>query len=150
MSASSTTRSIAVCSTSSPTRDVCGFSIPAAKSSRDAIFSTSTPTPRRRDFSSTLFTNGTLVTERIADHLVAWRPFAIEITLYGLTQATYERLTGIPGSFDKCMRGIRILIDRGLPLSLKTVAVSTNRHEIPAMQRFVEDELGVRVQVRLR
>jgi radical SAM protein with 4Fe4S-binding SPASM domain len=41
------------------------------------------------------------------------------------------------------MRGIHILLDRGLPLALKTVAVSTNRHEIPAMQRFVEDELGV-------
>ena len=41
------------------------------------------------------------------------------------------------------MRGIRLLLDRGLPLALKTVAVSTNRHEIPAMQRFAEDELGV-------
>ena len=41
------------------------------------------------------------------------------------------------------MRGIRVLLERGLPLALKTVAVSTNRHEIPAMQRFVEDELGV-------
>src|ERR1700680_1442987 len=91
----------------------------------------------------TLFTNGTLVTERIAHNLVALRPFAIEITLYGLTKDTYERLTGIPGSFDKCMRGIRVLLERGLPLALKTVAVSTNRHEIPAMKRFVEDELGI-------
>jgi len=98
---------------------------------------------KKKGFIITLFTNGTLVTERIADHLVAWRPFAIEITLYGLTKDTYERLTGIPGSFDKCMRGIRVLLDRGLPLALKTVAVSTNRHEIPAMKRFVEEELGV-------
>ena len=40
---------------------------------------------KKKGFIITLFTNGTLVTERIADHLVAWRPFAIEITLYGLT-----------------------------------------------------------------
>ena len=99
---------------------------------------------KKKGFLITLFTNGTLVTERIADHLVKWRPFAIEITLYGLTKDTYERLTGIPGSYDKCMRGIRVLLERGLPLALKTVAVSTNRHEIPAMQRFVEDELGVK------
>jgi len=38
-----------------------------------------------------------MITERIADHLARWRPFAIEITLYGLTRGTYERLTGIPG-----------------------------------------------------
>src|SRR5262245_8742915 len=98
---------------------------------------------KSKGFLITLFTNGTMITERIADHLVRWRPFAIEITLYGMTKETYERLTGIPGSFEHCMRGIRLLRDRGLPLALKTVAVSTNRHEIPAMQRFAEDEVGV-------
>jgi radical SAM protein with 4Fe4S-binding SPASM domain len=98
---------------------------------------------KKKGFLITLFTNGTLVTERIADYLVEWRPFAIEITLYGATKDTYERLTGIPGSFEKCMRGIKLLQERGLPLALKTVAVSTNKHEIPHMKRFAEDELGV-------
>jgi radical SAM protein with 4Fe4S-binding SPASM domain len=98
---------------------------------------------KRKGFLITLFTNGTLITERVADHLDAWRPFAIESTLYGRTQETYERLTGIPGSFAKCMRGIRLLRERRLPLALKTVAVSTNRHEIPDMRRFAEEDLGV-------
>ena len=97
---------------------------------------------KQKGFLITLFTNGTLITPRVADHLAAWRPFAIEITLYGRTRETYERLTGIPGSFDKCMRGIDLLLERGLPLALKTVAVSINKHEIWEMQRFA-DELGV-------
>ena len=97
---------------------------------------------KKKGFLITLFTNGTLITERIADYLVEWRPFAIEITLYGRTQQTYERLTGIPGSYEKCLRGIRLLKERGLPLSLKTVAVSINRHELRDMQTFA-DELGV-------
>lgn len=97
---------------------------------------------RRRGFLITLFTNGTMITERVADHLARYRPFAIEITLYGRTRETYERLTGIPGSFDKCLRGIRRLLDRGLPLALKTVAVTVNRHELAGMQAFA-DELGV-------
>ena len=91
----------------------------------------------------TLFTNGTQITEAIADTLVEWPPFAIEITLYGRTRETYERLTGVPGSFDRCMRGIRLLKERGLPLALKTVAVTLNRHEISDMQRFATEELGV-------
>ena len=91
----------------------------------------------------TLFTNGTLITPALADRLVEERPFAIEITLYGRTRETYERLTGIPGSYDRCMRGIGLLHERGLPLSLKTVAVTINKHEVFAMQRFAEDELGV-------
>jgi radical SAM protein with 4Fe4S-binding SPASM domain len=90
----------------------------------------------------TLFTNGTQITPEIADTLAEWRPFAIEITLYGRTRETYERLTGVPGSYDRCMRGIRLLVERGLPLKLKTVAVTINRHEVRDMQRFAE-ELGV-------
>jgi radical SAM protein with 4Fe4S-binding SPASM domain len=92
----------------------------------------------------TLFTNGTLITPKIADYLVDWRPFAIEITLYGRTKDTYERLTGIPGSYERCLRGIRLLMERGLPLALKTVAVTLNKHEIWDMQRFAEEELGLK------
>jgi len=98
---------------------------------------------KQRGLLITLFTNGTQITAAIADYLVEWRPFSIEITLYGRTAETYERLTGIPGSFDRCMRGIRLLKERGLPLKLKTVAVTINRHEISDMQRFAEEELGV-------
>lgn len=91
----------------------------------------------------TIFTNGTMLTPRVADFLAEWRPFAIEITLYGRTRETYERITGVPGSFDRCMRGIQLLLDRKLPLKLKTMAVSVNSHEIWEMQRFAEKDLGV-------
>lgn len=97
---------------------------------------------KRKGFIITLFTNGTMITPRLADYLAEWPPFAIEITLYGRTRETYEGLTGIPGSFDKCMRGIDLLLERRLPLALKTVGVSLNVHEIWDMQRFAED-LGV-------
>lgn len=98
---------------------------------------------KRKGFLVTLFTNGTLVTERIADTLVEWRPFGIEITLYGRTRETYERLTRVPGSYERCLRGIRLLQERGLPLSIKTVALTVNRHEIWEMKRFVVEELGL-------
>lgn len=97
---------------------------------------------KKKGFIITLFTNGTMITPRIADYLAVWRPFAIEITLYGRTRETYERLTGIPGSYDKCLRGIELLLERGLPLALKSVAVTVNVHEIRAMQQFAAD-LGV-------
>ena len=98
---------------------------------------------KQRGLLITLFTNGTLITSRVADHLAEWRPFAIEITLYGRTKATYERLTGVPGSYEQCLRGIHLLKERGLPLKLKTVAVTINRHEVWDMKRFAEEELGL-------
>ena len=98
---------------------------------------------KKKGFFITLYTNGTLITPKVADHLAMWRPFNLEITLYGRTHETYERLTGVPGSYDQCMRGIQLCLDRGLPLQLKTVAVTVNKHEIWDMQRFAQDELGV-------
>jgi radical SAM protein with 4Fe4S-binding SPASM domain len=97
---------------------------------------------KKKGFLITLFTNGTLINEKIADYLVEWPPFAIEITLYGRTRETYEALTQIPGSYDRCLRGIKLLRERGLPLKLKTVATSINKHEITAMRQFAEEELG--------
>ena len=91
----------------------------------------------------TLFTNGTLITSKIADNLVQWRPFSIEITFYGRTRETYERITRIPGSYDRCMHGIQLLLERGLPLKLKTMAMTMNKHEIWDMKRFVEEDLGL-------
>jgi len=98
---------------------------------------------KRQGFLITLFTNGTLISERIADYLAEWPPFSIEITLYGRTRETYEALTAIPGSYDRCLRGIRLLKERNLPLKLKTVATQVNKHEIGAMRQFAEVELGV-------
>jgi radical SAM protein with 4Fe4S-binding SPASM domain len=97
---------------------------------------------KKRGFLITLFTNGIMINQRIADYLAIWRPFAIEITLYGATKETYEALTQIPGSFDRCMRGIQLLLERNLPLKLKTVPTTINQHEVYDMKRFAED-LGV-------
>ena len=98
---------------------------------------------KKRGFLVTLFTNGTMINERIADYLAEWRPFAIEITLYGATRETYEALTQIPGSYDRCMRGIRLLLERGLPLTLKTVPTTINYHEVYEMKRMAEEDFGV-------
>lgn len=98
---------------------------------------------KQKGFLITLFTNGTLINEKIADYLVEYPPFAIEITLYGRTKETYEALTQIPGSYERCLRGIKLLKERGLPLKLKTVATSINKHEVAEMRRFAEEEIGV-------
>lgn len=97
---------------------------------------------KQKGFLITIFTNGTILTPAIADYLAEWPPFAIEITLYGHTRETYETLTGQPGSFDRCRRGVNLLLERGLPLKLKTVPTSINRHEVRDMQQFAE-ELGL-------
>ena len=91
----------------------------------------------------TLFTNGTLITPTIADYLTAWRPFSIEISIYGRDPDTHDRITGIPGSFERCMKSIRLIMERDLPLILKAMVLTLNKHEIWEIKRFVEEELGL-------
>ena len=91
----------------------------------------------------TLFTNGTLITPPIADYLADWRPFSIEISMYGRTPDTHDRITGIPGSFERSMRGIQLIMERDLPLILKAMVLTLNKHEIWDIKRFVEEELGL-------
>jgi radical SAM protein with 4Fe4S-binding SPASM domain len=98
---------------------------------------------KQKGFLVTLFTNGTLINQKTANYLSEFPPFSIEITLYGRTKETYEALTRVPGSYERCMRGIQLLLDRRLPLKLKTVGTRVNRHEIAAMKEFAEQELGV-------
>ena len=91
----------------------------------------------------TLFTNGTLLTPQIADLLAELPPHFLEISLYGHSPETYERVTQVPGSYARCRRGIELALDRGLRLGLKTIVLTDNCHELPQMRAFAE-ELGVK------
>lgn len=90
----------------------------------------------------TLLTNGTLITPKIADYLQEWPPFSAEITLYGMTRKTYESVTRAPGSFERCLEGIKLLLERKVPLKLKTTVTSLNKHELLMIKEYVEN-LGV-------
>ena len=81
----------------------------------------------------TLFTNGTMITPRMADLLAEWPPLVVEITIYGSTQAVYERVTEIPDSYRRCIRGIELLLDRKVRLRLKTVPITLNYADMERM-----------------
>jgi len=96
----------------------------------------------RKGFRVTVFTNGTLVTENIVRLFKAFTPACVEITLYGMTADTYERITRVTGSFGRCLRGIMRLHGGGMRLRLKAMVMSWNEHELPMMKAFAQ-KLGV-------
>lgn len=93
-------------------------------------------------FLLTLFTNATLIDEDMANFLAEWPPRRIEVTIYGHTEQTYEKVTGVHGSFARFRRGVELLLERNLPLALKTVVMRTNRHEFEQIQAWAQG-LGV-------
>lgn len=94
---------------------------------------------KKRGMIITLFTNGTLISPEMADFLEDLPPFSVEITVYGRTQGTYEAVTGVPGSYEKCLRGIDLLLDRKVRLELKTVAMTLNAHELGDLKAWAKN-----------
>jgi radical SAM protein with 4Fe4S-binding SPASM domain len=94
---------------------------------------------KRNGFLIVLFTNGTLLTPELVRLLQVWYPQYVEISLYGMTAQTYERVTGVGGAFDRCVRGIEALVEAQVPLRLKSVGMTLNQHELSAMYEFAAD-----------
>jgi radical SAM protein with 4Fe4S-binding SPASM domain len=84
----------------------------------------------------TLFTNGTLITDTIAARLAEAPPSRTEITIYGATAKTYEELTGVPGSYARCIAGIEALVKHRVPLGLKSTLTRSNVGELEAMRQM--------------
>jgi len=91
----------------------------------------------------TIFTNGTMITPELADLFASAPPQGVDITLYGATRETYEAVTRQPGSFDRCIRGINLLLERGVHVTLKAMLLNLNKHELNEMQALA-DQLGLK------
>ena len=81
-------------------------------------------------FHIALLTNGTLINAHTAEVLSSHPPHSIDITVYGASEATYEKVTGSARAFQQCLRGIDHLLAAGLNcLQLKTTLTQQNYHE---------------------
>jgi radical SAM protein with 4Fe4S-binding SPASM domain len=86
----------------------------------------------------TVFTNATLINDRILDLFTDLPPKAVEVSLYGATAETYEGITGVAGSYNRCVAGIKQLSARGVNLRLKTILMTANRHEFYEMEQLAK------------
>lgn len=80
-----------------------------------------------------VFTNGSLVSEGMADRLAALRPVAIEMSLHGARAETHDRATGQPGSFEAMLGGLSRLRARHVTVLLKTPLTRLNEGELEGM-----------------
>jgi radical SAM protein with 4Fe4S-binding SPASM domain len=101
---------------------------------------------RRLGMVVSVFTNGSLVTKPHLDVFAEYPPQIVEVSIYGATEATYELITGVPGSFRRAWRGIEQLLDRGVRVGLKTMILRDNVEEVGAMEAIARD-LGLRFRL---
>jgi radical SAM protein with 4Fe4S-binding SPASM domain len=89
-------------------------------------------------------TNGLLLRPKVVDALQKLtRLEALEVSVFGATAETYERVTRLPGAFPRLMETLTRLAASGLPVCAKFVTMRQNFHDV---DRFVEltESLGLR------
>ena len=91
---------------------------------------------KRKGLLVSVFTNATLLQDKHIELFKKYPPRDIEITVYGATQETYERVTGRPGSFAAFINGLKRLLESGVKVRLKAMAIRSNFKELPEIAAF--------------
>ena len=91
---------------------------------------------KKRGFLVSVYTNATLVTEQHIELFKRYPPRNIEVSVYGVTEKTYEAITRKPGSFDLFNRGLDLLLRNGVKSQLKAMALRSNMHELEDIFNF--------------
>ena len=86
---------------------------------------------KRKGLLVSIFTNATMLTAEMVDFLAEYRPFNLEITLYGWTKETFERVTGVPGSHRRCYAALELLASARHPVPPEDRADKSQRARVP-------------------
>jgi radical SAM protein with 4Fe4S-binding SPASM domain len=97
---------------------------------------------KKMHFVIRLFTNGTLVTEQIADKLTEFAPVETELSLYASEAKVHDYITGVPGSFEKTLQAIKLLKKKELEVSIKWILMKNNLLEHQKLVGLARD-LGI-------
>lgn len=81
---------------------------------------------RKTGFRPFLYTNASLITPAKARRLKALGVQKAVVSMHGATAESFERVTGIKGSFRATMKGMKALRDADIPLGIKSCAPNLN------------------------
>jgi radical SAM protein with 4Fe4S-binding SPASM domain len=101
---------------------------------------------RERGFAVRIFTNGLTMTRELAAKVASHNVVDVEISLYSTRADVHDFVTGVPGSFDKTVQGIRNLHELGVAVTIKAVMMNVNQADLPDYPAFAA-ALGVHYRI---
>ena len=93
-------------------------------------------------FLLTVYTNATLITDKVMDVFRKYPPHKIGVTMYGASNDTYKRLCGCEDGYDRFVAGVEQLSSLPSLFETRTTIVKDNRDDLEAMQRFTKEKFG--------
>ena len=83
-------------------------------------------------------TNGTMIDETTVAWMKNCPPVRVNISLYGASDATYEKLCGNPQGFTQTTRAIRLLREAGISVKLNCSLTPHNAQDLPEMVAYAK------------
>ncbi len=91
---------------------------------------------RENGFAVRLFSNGTLIDERIAEKLALLGVYEVGISVYGARAGTHDAVTLEPGSFFRAIGGIKAVVAHGIDAIAKFTFMNNNVDEFDDVRRL--------------
>ena len=92
-------------------------------------------------FTNTMATNATLIDDPVARRLRDHGVVIGAVSLDGMDAASHDRVRGMPGAFDRAVRGMQALRRAGILLHINITAMDDNIGQLDRLMELVE-ELG--------
>lgn len=94
---------------------------------------------KKMGFIITINSNGTLLSEEMIKLFAKELPRRINITIYGASNETYEKVTGNPKCYDQLMSALHLLKKYKIPTKLNCSLIRENMADTPAILKLSED-----------
>ncbi len=89
-------------------------------------------------------TNGTVISDRLADQIPDAGIQGLSLSLHALTSEPHDRFVGVQGAWDNTVRGAAVLREHDIPFIIQTSVTPWNEAEIPQIVDKAK-ALGARV-----
>ncbi len=91
---------------------------------------------KSRGIMLTLFTNATLMDEKTEALLKEWPPLLVEVSIYGASSETYEKICGDASAFQKMLYGLDRLRRICPNINAKTIVMRDNFDDLDGMEKL--------------
>lgn len=91
-------------------------------------------------FRISLLTNGYLIDKNIAKRIASLGTSLnrVDISVLGAREKTFEKITGVRGSFDKVMESIKLLKNEGVDVQVKATLMKPNKDEFLKIKNLAD------------
>ena len=100
---------------------------------------------RKRRLSVRIFTNGTVIDENIAKDLKSLHVHDVHISIYSNDPKIHDHITRLPGSFERSLRAIKLLIENDVVVRMKCPLMNVNADNMSKVKSMAQ-QLGIAVQ----